>query len=315
MTTPPREVSFELIRAAQSLALDRVTAELVGELEAAGVRAIVLKGPAIATWLYRGRGVRAYGDTDLLVPPDQWERASGTLRQLGFVDDLGPLAHPRMESITSHPWVRDDQAVDLHCTLWGIQVEPERAWRTLSSRTVAMRIGGRDLLVLAPAARAMHIALHAAQHGYPDGKTIRDLEMALELLPEELWVEAAELAAELDAQAGFATGLRLSPEGLALAQRVGVGGRTSVDALLRVADVPLAHGFEEIATTAGLRAKLSVVRSELFPTPEFMRWWSPLARRGRLGLAASYLWRPLYLVLRAGPGLIAWRRARRIAAP
>ena len=87
----------------------------------------------------------------------------------------------------------------------------------------------------------------------------------------------------------------------------------SVDALLRVAHVPLAHGFEELATTRGIRAKLAVLRQELIPSAEFMRWWSPLARRGPLGLAASYVWRPLYLALKAGPGLLAWRRARRVA--
>jgi hypothetical protein len=314
MTSPPSPVSLEVARAARSLALDGLTAELVGELEAAGVPAIVLKGPAIATWLYRDRGVRAYGDADLLIPPDCWDRATTTLLRLGFADGLGPMAHPRMESITSHPFGRGDQDVDLHCTLWGLAAPPARTWEVLSSRTVPLKVGGRELRVLAPAPRAMHVALHAAQHGYADGKPMRDLEAALELVPEEVWAEAAQVAAELDALPGFATGLRLSPDGLALAERLGVAHEASVDSLLRVAQVPLSQGIEELARTPGLRAKLSMLRSELLPTPEFMRWWSPLARRGRLGLAASYLWRPLYLTLRAGPGLRAWRRARRAAA-
>ncbi|MGH2761793.1 MAG: nucleotidyltransferase family protein [Thermoleophilaceae bacterium] len=313
MSEPP-SATLEVLRAARSLALDGMTAEIAAELEAAGVPSIVLKGPAIAGWLYRDRGVRAYGDADLLVSAASWERAAETLQRLGFVDGLGPLAHPRMESITSHPWARGNQDVDLHCTLWGIGVEPGRAWEVLSARTVPMKVGGQELDVLEPAARAMHVALHAAQHGYDDGKPMRDLEAALEVLPEELWAEAAEVAAQLDALPGFTTGLRLSPAGHALAERLGVGGEASVDALLRVAHVPLAQAFEELAGTPGMRAKLSVVRDELLPTPGFMRWWSPLARRGRLGLAAAYLWRPLYLVLRAGPGLVAWRRARRVAA-
>jgi hypothetical protein len=307
MTSPVPSVPLEVARVARSLALDGLTAELVGELEAAGVPVILLKGPAIATWLYGARGVRAYGDADLLVPPDCWDRATDILRRLGFEDGLGPMAHPRMESISSHPWGRGDQDVDLHCTLWGVGVEPARAWEILSARTVAMKVGGRELRVLAPAPRAMHVALHVAQ-------PMRDLEAALEQLPDELWAEAARVATELDALPGFATGLRLSPDGLALAERLGVAREASVDSLLRVAHVPLSQGFEELATTPGLRAKLAVLRGELVPTPDFMRWWSPLARRGRLGLAASYLWRPLYLVLRAGPGLIAWRRARRAAA-
>jgi hypothetical protein len=307
--TPP-----DVMWAARSLALDRRSAELVAELEAAGVPAILLKGPAIAAWLYHGRGVRTYGDTDLLVPPGRWDLAMATLRRLGFEDGLGGMAHPRMESFTSHPLARAGQDVDLHCTLWGIQVPPERAWEVLSARTEPMNVGGRALSVLAPPARAMHVALHAAQHGYDEGKPVLDLELALEVLPDELWAEAAEVATELGALGGFATGLRLLPAGRALAGRLGIGSEASVDALLRVAHVPLSQGFEELATTPGLRGKLAVVRGELAPTPDFMRWWSPLARRGPLGLAAAYLWRPLYLALRAGPGLVAWRRARRSAS-
>ncbi len=49
---------------------------------------------------------------------------------------------------------------------------------------------------------------------------------------------------------------------------------------------------------------------ELFPRPEFMRWWSPLARRGRLGLVLSYPRRWLWLALQAPRGLWAVRRAR-----
>jgi hypothetical protein len=144
---------------------------------------------------------------------------------------------------------------------------------------------------------------------------MRDLELALEHLPDELWTEAAAVAAELDATAGFATGLRMLPSGRELAERLGIESTGSVDSLLRVAQVPLAHGFEELATTPGLRAKLAVLRGELFPNPAFMRWWSPLASRGRLGLAAAYAWRPFYLALKAGPGFVAWRRARRTAEP
>jgi len=46
---------------------------------------------------------------------------------------------------------------------------------------------------------------------------------------------------------------------------------------------------------------------------DFMRWWSPLARRGRLGLTVSFLWRPLWFLGHAGPAYLAWRRARREA--
>jgi hypothetical protein len=154
------------------------------------------------------------------------------------------------------------------------------------------------------------VALHAAQHGPLARKPLADLDMALEQLPLEVWRDAAEVAAQLDAVDVFATGLNYKPEGAELARKLGVDDRRSVDALLRQSQVPLAEGFQELATTPGWRSKLALLRRELVPTPEFMRWWSPLARRGKLGLAVAYVWRVLITAWRAVPGFLAWRRAR-----
>jgi Uncharacterised nucleotidyltransferase len=309
-----QDIPLELLRAAEALAVDGLTASTVTAFEERGIAAIVLKGPTIADWLYRDGAVRAYGDTDLLVSPADWSAAIALLQELGFEDDLGPLAHGRMESYTSFPWIRGADNVDLHCHLWGIEAEPADTWRVLSANTASMRIGGREVTVLAPPARALHVALHAAQHGRKSGKPARDLELALEQLPDETWGEAAAIAEELRANGTLATALRFTPEGESLLARLGLDERRSVDALLRQTPVPLAQGFEELASTKGLLGKLSLLRGELLPTAEFMRWWSPLARRGRLGLVAAYLWRPVWFALRAGPGLVAWRRARREAS-
>ena len=111
---------LERLLAAEVLAVDALTAQITSVFEARGIDSIVLKGPAVAKWLYEGRPVRAYGDSDLLVSPDHWDWAQAILRELGFEDALGPLAHPRMESITSYSWVRGRQNVDLHCSIWGL---------------------------------------------------------------------------------------------------------------------------------------------------------------------------------------------------
>jgi hypothetical protein len=140
-----------------------------------------------------------------------------------------------------------------------------------------------------------------------------DLTFALELLPDEVWFDATSAAVELDAVPVLATALKYTPEGAALAQRLGIADQWSIDALIRVSQVPLAEGFHELASTEGLRGKLRLLLKELAPSAEFMRWWSPLARRGQLGLTVSYLWRPLWFVWRALPAYIAWRRARRRA--
>ena len=62
--------------------------------------------------------------------------------------------------------------------------------------------------------------------------------------------------------------------------------------------------------------KLTTVTGELFPQPEYMRWWSPLARRGKLGLTIAYIWRPLWAIGQV-PGALRtiWKVRRAVSAP
>ncbi|MDX6664460.1 MAG: putative nucleotidyltransferase, partial [Solirubrobacteraceae bacterium] len=56
-----------LVAAARALVVDRATAEAAGAMSAAGVPVVLLKGPAIAQWLYDPCEQRGYSDADLLV--------------------------------------------------------------------------------------------------------------------------------------------------------------------------------------------------------------------------------------------------------
>src|SRR5205807_311989 len=69
--------------------------------------------------------------------------------------------------------------------------------------------------------------------------------------------------------------------------------------------------LEHLASAPGTLAKLSLIARKFVPTRRFMRIWFPRAYRGRAWLLAGYLWRPVWLLLKSGPALIAWRRARR----
>ena len=300
--------------AASGFGVDLVTAEVTAALLAARVPSILLKGPALTTWLYRGDEARLYGDTDLLVRAADWERAIAILVELGFEDDRAPLAHPRMESGASHPWVRprDGAAVDLHQTVFGVGAEPEQLWAALSAGAVPGLVGGEEVLMPSFPARLLHVSLHAVQHGGAvPSKPMLDLERALAGAPEETWREAAELAARLRAAGTFAAGLRLLPAGRELAAAIGCADAQGAEATLRVGGVPLAEGFRDLAEAPGLRARLEILGRELAPSPAFMRWWTPLARHGVPGLAAAYVWRWLWLASRALPGYRAWRRAVR----
>lgn len=308
---PPSE--DRIWAAALTLAVDDATARIVSALRAVGVRPILLKGPAIARWLYDDDEVRPYGDIDLLVSPEDLGPAEELLEQLGF-RNYGYEGIHRLDHADT--WVPEagQTSIDLHRTLLGAAAPPERVWETLSADTKTVKVSGRHVEALSPAGGALHIALHAAQHGTGTVKTLNDLSRAIERLPDKTWQAAAALARQLDAVEAFGTGLRLLPEGELLARRLQLSERTSVDALLMAqGDPAVARGLERLANTPGLGAKLRLLLRKLFPERSFMRAWSPVARTGPLGLAGSYLMRPLWLLWRVVPAAIAWRRARQKA--
>lgn len=297
---------------AWSLRVDGLAAEISQELQSRGIPNIVLKGASLHAWLYGSGGPgRSYGDADLLVPPSQWMRAQSVLQQLGFLDASGNTGHPNMESITSHPWQRAEDEVDLHATLAGLGAEPETVWSVLSTHTEHQSIGGAMLPILDETARALHVCLHAAHHGPGAAKVIEDLDRALEVMPRERWREVADLAVALDAASTFAGGLRLNPKGEAILAELGLADVHDVMTELNATSVPLATGFNHLRELPDGTARVRYLLGELFPSAAFMRWWSPLARRGRRGLVAAYAWRWFFLVSRAPAGYLTYRRVAR----
>jgi hypothetical protein len=296
--------------AAWSVAVDALTAEVVEALSTAGVASILLKGPTIAAWLYDDPGARPYSDSDLLVDPARLPVAQGTLERLGFRRDFGPLAHPGMEQPPSQPWRRGPFTVDLHQTLPGADAAPARVWALLRSGCEHQEVGGRRVSILSEPGRLVHVALHAAHHGPRVEAPLRDLRRAIERAPDGRWDAAAALARQLEATDRFAAGLHLAPGGDRVLERFSL----EAPAGLRDGDpdpVPLVDGLRRLGAAPGWRATLAMVRDEALPSREFMRWWTPYARRAR-GLPVAYAWRWLYLLWHVPRALRAVRaRPRR----
>jgi putative nucleotidyltransferase-like protein len=297
---------------AWALVADRTIAKVFAALNAAGVEAIVLKGPSLAD-LYIGEPMRVYTDSDLLVAEEALPRAASVLHGLGFVRLPSGDVEEEPHSQHAEIWHRsaDMAYVDLHRTLPGIGVSPRAAWAILSSRTERLRVRGVDVDVLVRPARALHVALHAAQHGAKGGKPLRDLGLGVERFDEEVWVDALGLARELDALDSLAVGLRLSSDGRDLAAKWGLPYTHSTALRLQAATPPpVARGLHRLLTAeSGARGRLLL--RELVPSPGFMRASSSLAQRGRTGLLLAYLHRPFWLLKRIGPAWRALRAARR----
>jgi hypothetical protein len=294
------------------LAIDRATAEAVVAFRDAGIRSVVLKGPSFDAWLYESGEPRLYGDIDLLIPARDGQRAGQVLEALGYRQ----RSEREPEAVVDHAtvWVRpeDRMHVDLHRTLGGVEARGVDPWTVLAADTESMQVGGTDVEILSEPARALHVALHAALPGPNSRKTLIDLSRALERLPIATWEAAAGPARRLGAEAAFAAGLGRLPAGGELAEALELTPERSVEAALLADSAPYsAWTVDRLSKAKGLRAKLRLILPRLFPKPEFMRVWYPVARRGRAGLALSYLQRLAWFFRAAPPALSAWRRARR----
>jgi hypothetical protein len=302
--------SARLHVAGANLRIDVVTVEAARALSDAAIRCVLLKGPTFRDWLYPD-GSRTYCDTDLLIAPDRVDEAGDVLKGLGFEDDGSEaLAHDR-------PWYarvwyrsRDVVRIELHRTLVGIGAPPEQAWRILCGHTEKMQLRGSEIEILDEPARAVHVALHAADHCA--GRPMEDLSRALDRLPLAVWRDAASVARRLDATAAFGAGIRLLPAGGHLADELGLPENDSVEVALRVMGArPSALALERLATIRGPRSKVAFVIEKTIPPAAYMRSWSRLARRGRAGLLLAYLWRPVHVVKEAVSSAGSWWRIRR----
>lgn len=310
----PPDVTPAAVAATQRLRLESASAEVLRAFSSAGVKGILLKGASITSWLYEDGDPRVSVDCDVLVRPTDRNSAGQVLTDLGFEPNVDERAMPSWWQEHAVGWLRhqDGAIIDLHRTLPGVGVDPERLWETLSADVETVIVAGFPAPALAIPARAFHLAIHVAQHGGAWGVKLSELDRALSREDEDTWVAAAELAERLEATGAFATGLRMIPAGHDLAARLELPTATPVDVALRARSAPpVAAGFHRLARAENLRVRLAILRHKLFPPRTFMPSWSPLARRGRVGLMLAYAWRPLWLIGRAPAGYRAWRSARR----
>jgi hypothetical protein len=298
-----------VVLAAQSLAVDQVTAEVVTALRAAGMDPILLKGPSIAQWLYP-TDFRPYGDTDLLVAPEEFTRAARLLRRLGFGHPAkGRATHAHTYRRAGSP-LAPPLCVDLHRTLPYLAAPPSDVWPVLSHETATLRVADVDVRVLGVPQRVLHIAIHAVQHAFESKNPFEDLRRALAVVSAEQLQETVDISRSLGAEDALVTGLNLIPEGQAMVARLGLdpprrdilrfGGSSEVEAA--------AYQLQRIADARSWRERIDLSLDMVFVSPAILREGSALARRGPAGLMAAYAARPWVLARRMGPALLRRRR-------
>jgi hypothetical protein len=284
---------------------------VVEAFSSAGVRSIVLKGPLLRRRLFPEGDDHTSADIDVLVAPDDWKTAEGELSQLGFEPlllDIIPGDRPNH----ARPYVRKTggPAVDLHRTLLGADAPPSVVWSILDGETESMMLGDNAIPVLNSPGQLLHVALHAAQNGSEDARTLRYLTRCLEITDDREAGEALRIARSIEATDAFALGLSLVPSGQALNSTLGIAPSASVLTALRAASAPnTAHAIEWLATRMTFRDRARFVLHKIFPPAAYMASSYPAAH-SRGGLLLAYPARWIWLARQLPPSLRAWRQAR-----
>lgn len=209
---------------ADSFRMLKMTAELirlVKRFSEDGLRVIAFKGPALAMQVYGAAGRRLCRDLDLLVAPEDHERAERLLRgegygyetgeipfKAGLARRLAPFSTRMIHTRMFHPGNRIP--LELHYYLmqdaspaaWPFDV----LWRERASVTIA----GTSVPTLPLALHGLYMSLHAEQHGWE--RLIRPYDVAsiVDALGAEGTAELTALAERHRLKARLAPGLLLA---------------------------------------------------------------------------------------------------------
>lgn len=216
----PPEVLFALRTDADDAA--RTALHLTGRLiqamdalEGAGVSAIPFKGPALDRRLYGERGLRAFGDLDLLVRPAESRAAVEALEALGYRVEAASTEHRgavlARDSVVS--LARDgDAPVEIHRGL----VHPVHAGRLdfegMWERAGTASLGGRRIPELHAHDLLFLLSLHGAKHGWERLGWIADVARLVQVEVAWDWDAVLERARFLGMGRIVRTGLAVAHE-------------------------------------------------------------------------------------------------------
>ena len=299
------------ILTAWNLLVEATTAEVASAFMAADVDHVVLKGPILRERLFPDGDDHVSTDVDVLVAPSDWPRAEVELTGLGFQPMLlDIIPGDRPNHARPHFRSTGGPTVDLHRTLLGADAPASVVWSVLDRETEVATLVNTPIRILNPAGQLMHVALHAAQNGAADARTLRYLTRCIETSDEHLAADALRIARAIEAADAFALGLSLVPQGQELNRELEISPSRSVLTALKTASAPnTAHAIEWLATRTTHRDRARFLLHKIFPPAAYMKSSYPNAH-SRGGLLLAYPTRWLRLARQLPTSIQAWRQAR-----
>ena len=173
----------------QALMCAAATAEAAGAVSDAGVRALVIKGVALALQTTGEATSRGPGDIDLWVHPDDVQAAALALEGVGYRSHLYAQAPDPASALWRYTlWadhelllVREAMMLDLH---WSLTVNRsglpdfDTAWE----RRAHVQIGARSIATLGLADALVHASAHAHKDGWRWMRSLVDIALLSRLV-------------------------------------------------------------------------------------------------------------------------------------
>jgi hypothetical protein len=153
----------------KALGLAAELRRLLGAMEAAGVRALAYKGPALAARAYGHLALRTYSDLDLLVAPADVPAAARVLAGAGYesVYRLTPAQDAvfrRTDGDYPYHHPRTGALVELHCHVSSARFGVALPTAELIARARPVAVGGGPVPAPADDDLFLALCLHGAKH-------------------------------------------------------------------------------------------------------------------------------------------------------
>jgi len=313
--------------AARNILLYRELAGVLNALAEAGVPTIVLKGAALASTVYPSIAHRPMGDIDLLVRPQDLERAQRTLEAAGyrFLPEPEERFKPFDTRFTGEMAFRREGCtgalIELHWEL--ISAEWYRRTTTLKvealwERARPLRLEGAAAWQLSPEDSLIHLCVHLAAHAFHHPPAYNDTAHLLRAeapFPWDQFLErVAALRVRIPAYCALAAARKLAgapiPDEVLTRLKPSFFRRRLVEAIanpeqVAVGEVPFSRPRSyllHLALADRPRDALSALIWLLFPGPHW------LAQRYRLqGHLMPFLYTLLHPLFVLGQGFLGVR--------
>ena len=180
---------------------------------AAGVEALVIKGPALSVRCYGDSGLRHYGDLDLIVRDKDIRRVTELMMSLGYEPSV-PLRAIQAKKIPGEYVFRQSSTkllVEFHTELTFRYHPRPLPLEKLFKRQARVTIDARETPALSPEDELILICIHGAKHFWERLSYIADV--AAFVSKQELdWGRVNSAAEEVGAERMLFVGLRLAED-------------------------------------------------------------------------------------------------------